>query len=1041
MYQVQDSLKTITEEPVLLLEVGPLTEEHPPTTQPIIPTPQKSGCWAIRQLLKKKKGRYNMKDPLITNKEENVVLLRVNPIKGDHPSTTQPIIPTPQKGGCGAIRQLLKKKKGRYNMKHPLITNKEENVVLLRVNPITGDRQPDDTAPPREQNNDPITTKIQPTTGDGPTTKNEETQPATNTEDKTKPVVPIPSESEETQPATDTEDKKIPEVPITSESEETQPTTDIEDKKIPEVPITSESGETQPATDTEDKKIPEVPITSESEETQPATDTEEMKISEVPITSESGETQPATDTEDKKIPEVPITSESEETQPATDTEDKKIPEVPITSESEETQPTTDIDDKKILEVPITSESGETQPATDTEDKKIPEVPITSESEETQPATDTEDKKIPEVPITSESEETQPTTDIEDKKIPEVPITSESGETQPATDTEDMKIPEVPITSESGETQPATDIEDKKIPEVPIPSESGETQPATDTEDKKIPEVPITSESEETQPATDTEDKKIPEVPITSESEETQPTTDIEDKKIPEVPITSESGETQPTTDTEDKKIPEVPITSESEETQPATDTKDMKIPEVPITSESGETQPATDTEDKKIPEVPITSESEETQLATDTEEKKIPEVPITSESGNTQYFSFTTPIDREEGWTLKPRARRSDLLSFYSALSSFGSIPDALESAPSSDFVDPWCELSLESFNYHEMLGYGAFGKVVLASHYAMEQQMAIKIVKKNSLKHDFSSAVMEKNILEACIGSRFITHLFGSFQTETYLVFVMEFVSGGELWGLMSESLLMEQNTIRFITAEILCGLQFLHSRQIIHRDLKPENILLDGEGHIKIADFGLSVAGVTESNRITGLAGTPLYIAPEVIYNEPYFTTADYFSLGVIVYEMAFRENPFCVGIMPVDDILMATINNDPHYPEDMDYFLFELLRSLLCKDQEERTRLVSDIRHHDYFQGIDWADLEEGKSPSPLQSATMNKKLIYRRMKMAEFMTSVDLDPPIQAKDQKNFDGFSYMSDSMRLQILATPPPTTREPVVSAIGSWHA
>ncbi|XP_040210306.1 protein kinase C delta type-like [Rana temporaria] len=566
------------------------------------------------------------------------------------------------------------------------------------------------------------------------------------------------------------------------------------------------------------------------------------------------------------------------------------------------------------------------------------------------------------------------------------------------------------------------------------TESEETQPATNTEDKTKPVVPISSQSEETQPATDTEDKKIPEVPITSESEETQPATDTEDKKIPEVPITSESEETQPATDTEDKKIPEVPITSESEETQPATDTEDKKIPEVPITSESGNTQylsfttPIDQEEGQTLKPSAIWSDllsfysalASFGSPATDTEDKKIPEVPITNESGNTQYLSFTTPIDREEGHTLKPSAIRSDLLSFYSAFASFGSIPDALASVPSSGSVDQRCELSLESFNYHEMLGFWAFGKVVLASHYAMEQQMAIKMLKKISLKNNFSSAVIEKNILEACIGSRFITHLFGSFQTETYLVFVMEFMSGGELWGLMSESLTI------FITAEILCGLQFLHSHQIVHRDLKPENILLDGEGHIKIADFGLSMAGVTESNRITGLVGTPSYIAPEVIYNQPYFTTVDYFSLGVIVYEMALGENPFCVGMTTVNDMMMAIINNDPHYPEDMDYFLSELITKLLCKDQEERTRPVSDIKCHDYFQGIDWADLEEGKSPSPLQSATMNKKLIYRRMKMAELMTSVDLDPPIQAEDQKNFDGFSYMSDSMRLQILATPPP---------------
>ncbi|CAI9544589.1 unnamed protein product [Staurois parvus] len=102
-------------------------------------------------------------------------------------------------------------------------------------------------------------------------------------------------------------------------------------------------------------------------------------------------------------------------------------------------------------------------------------------------------------------------------------------------------------------------------------------------------------------------------------------------------------------------------------------------------------------------------------------------------------------------------------------------------------------------------------------------------------------------------------------------------------------------KKTLRRLTAEILCGLQHLHSLQIVHRDLKPENILLDNAGHVKIADFGLSAMCVNECYRVTSWVGTPGYMAPEVYYQSPYYYPADYFSFGIIVYEMALGEHPY--------------------------------------------------------------------------------------------------------------------------------------------------
>ncbi|PIO15722.1 hypothetical protein AB205_0027270, partial [Aquarana catesbeiana] len=200
-----------------------------------------------------------------------------------------------------------------------------------------------------------------------------------------------------------------------------------------------------------------------------------------------------------------------------------------------------------------------------------------------------------------------------------------------------------------------------------------------------------------------------------------------------------------------------------------------------------------------------------------------------------------------------------------------------------------------------------------------------------------------------------------------------MEFLSGGELVALIEKKAPLDLRTIRFITAEIICGLMFLHSHKIVHRDLKPENILLDSEGHVRIADFGLSMVGVTKTDRITERAGTMSYMAPEVLQRLPYYTTADYFSLGVIVYEMAFGRHPF-IGIhRNTEHFVRIVCNRTPYYPNNADTWLCDLLERLLCKDQEKRTRLVKDLTRHPFFKEIEWAELKKGKLPSPLKSET--------------------------------------------------------------------
>jgi len=213
------------------------------------------------------------------------------------------------------------------------------------------------------------------------------------------------------------------------------------------------------------------------------------------------------------------------------------------------------------------------------------------------------------------------------------------------------------------------------------------------------------------------------------------------------------------------------------------------------------------------------------------------------------------------------------------------------------------------------------------------------------------------------------------AFQTETDFCLVMDFIGGGDLYYHWKRVRKFSEKVVAFIAAELIIALSYLHSCGIIYRDLKPQNILLDVDGHICLADFGLSKEVATSNETLIHTAcGTPTYSAPEVLMGEPYKKTIDYWSLGVVLYQ-------FLVGNVPFEfdgDFakLLHSIEESPIiYPKHLSENAVNILEAFLTRDPHHRLDDPDVMKRHPFFRGVDWEKLEVKKVSSPIKVSSDN------------------------------------------------------------------
>ena len=339
-------------------------------------------------------------------------------------------------------------------------------------------------------------------------------------------------------------------------------------------------------------------------------------------------------------------------------------------------------------------------------------------------------------------------------------------------------------------------------------------------------------------------------------------------------------------------------------------------------------------------------------------------------------------------------------------------------------------EIGLNSFEIMKVLGKGSFGKVMLVrkkdTHkiYAMKTLRKAQLLKRNQIAH----TATERNILQN-LNHPFLCELQFAFQSKDKLYMVLEFMPGGELFFWLKQQRRFSANRCKLYAAEILLGLGFLHAHDIIYRDLKPENILMDGDGHLRITDFGLSKDGVKgegAKNGTTTFCGTPEYLAPELLENKGHGKAVDWWSLGTLLFEMMTGLPPFYDQNMQrmYDKILHSPLR----VPEYVGPDAKSILTGLLQRKVSERLGSNGDqeqIKAHAYWRKLgtrtlDWGAVErkeyspEFKPPNrsgSLDVANFDRE--FTSQKAADSYVPSNLSATQVA--QTNFQGFTYQGPS--------------------------
>ena len=289
-------------------------------------------------------------------------------------------------------------------------------------------------------------------------------------------------------------------------------------------------------------------------------------------------------------------------------------------------------------------------------------------------------------------------------------------------------------------------------------------------------------------------------------------------------------------------------------------------------------------------------------------------------------------------------------------------------------------------------LGAGKFGTVFLVDDIVTGRRFAMKVVPK--IKHQVELARRELQTLLNVSNTKWCSPLRGCFQDSENVYFLLDYFAAGDLQTQLERAGPLSYHQKKVLIAEMIVAVGELHSLDIIHRDIKPGNLLVSDDGHIVLADFGMSrdfnvepahhVRNALRASPFESVleCGTPYYMSPDVWQGKPYSFEADLWAIGVCLHELFLNRLPFnmevCYGH---EDIKTLVCDEDFTFGfyDHISMDLWDILDKMFRKDRNFRPT-VEKLKMHEFFDGIDWDRLARRELPPPLQPEIVSPEKEY-------------------------------------------------------------
>ena len=324
------------------------------------------------------------------------------------------------------------------------------------------------------------------------------------------------------------------------------------------------------------------------------------------------------------------------------------------------------------------------------------------------------------------------------------------------------------------------------------------------------------------------------------------------------------------------------------------------------------------------------------------------------------------------------------------------------------------------------MLGKGSFGEVLLVKLKANNKYYAMKILikKQVKLRHQEIHTKAERDLMVK-INCPFIVNIKFAFQDESKLYIITEFMQGGEMFFHLHKEKRFSEEKTRFYIAEIVMAIDFLHKNKMLYRDLKPENIMIDANGHIKLTDFGLSKMIKKQKEKAFTICGTPQYLAPEILSDDGYDDSVDWWSLGCVMYEMLVGRAPFKIpkGTYLNADLYKKKIS----LPDQISSEAKDLISQLLVPNPKKRLGYGPDggkkIKSHPYFEGIDWDEAWNRQLIPPfVPTLKCETDLSYfDKMFTEEKIDGSKVSEVSSSISNSEYKGFTFVTNSVSTELM--------------------